>query len=132
MPRRTRPDRAEPAQRVLWSASEHLVVEAPITAHDRHRRARSLAAVALLAVCAAALGYLLTNLPTPRLSTLAARSPAAWVQRYAHILHRQLRLETLVEYGGDTVAVLQRSDDVNSRMLITLHREGRLWRWVEH
>lgn len=81
-------------------------------------------------MCAAVLGYLLTNPPGPRLSAVSARSPEAWVQRYAHILRRHLRLITLVQYAGSSLAVVQVSNG-NGRLQITLRKDGVLWRRVE-
>lgn len=72
---------------------------------------------------------LLTNPPGPRLSAVSARSPEAWVQRYAHVLHRHLRLITLVQYANGTAAV--QVSNGNGRLQITLRKDGVLWRRVE-
>jgi hypothetical protein len=112
---------------VLWSASEHLVVEAPVGTPNRPSARRWITSVALLLLCAGVLTYFLARSPEPaREITVAASSTAAWLHADAQLRHTRLRLITLVQYGGNT-ALLQVATK-RGQMQITLHRDRGLWR----
>jgi hypothetical protein len=108
------------------SASEHLVVQSPVAAS--RRRWSGVAAVVTLLMCAGVLAYLLTR-PSggPGQPSIVANSPVAWLHGEASLLHKRLRLDTMVEYAGDTVAVLQISTGGRGRMQVTLHQHGGRW-----
>lgn len=107
------------------------MVEAPITAQRNRPARRLIASVAVFLLCAGVLTYFLTRSPEPAAGiTVAASSPSAWLHADAAVLHRRLRLQSMVEYGGNT-AVLQVSGR-HGEMLITLRRSADgLWREVD-
>jgi hypothetical protein len=110
------------------SASEHLVVQAPAVAP--RQRWGGVTAVVTLLICAGVLAYFLTRSSGgPSETSLVASSPVAWVHGEASILHKQLRLETIVEDSGDT-AILQISTSGRGRMQVTLARRDGRWREV--
>jgi hypothetical protein len=111
------------------SASEHLVVQGPAVAS--RQRSGGVAAVVTLLMCAGVLAYFLTRSSGPSQTSIVASSPVAWVHGEASILHKRLRLETMVEYSGDTVAILQISTGGRGRVQVTLHKQGGRWREVE-
>jgi len=77
--------------------------------------------------CVAAIAYFLTKPPEPALvSAGAAPTPAAWLHRYAELVHRRMSLMTLSEYEA-SVAYLQVSTG-HGRTQITLYKQAGQWR----
>jgi hypothetical protein len=124
---RSRTDRERAPDRVLWSASEHLVVEAHVTAPARRRVVQKMGLLVVLATCFAVLAYLLTRPPGPALvSAGAAPTPGAWLHRYDERVHRAWKLVTVSEYHA-SVASLEVSTG-HRRVVITLYKQAGLWK----
>ena len=126
MSRRSRSTQGMPTERTIWSASEHLVVEAPIEPPQRRRTVRRFVSVVVLIACAAALVVLLLSPPAPELvATGRARTPTGWLERYAHRLHRHLELVTTTQYHG-SLAYLDVTDG-RHQTVITLYKQAGFW-----
>lgn len=110
----------------MISASEHLIVEQPLTPPRRRRLSRWGLAACILLVCAGAIIRLLVNPPEPALGRIAARTPTAWFHRYAY--GRQFRLASVVDYG--TSARLQIVVDPGHLRVFWLQERDGLWRAV--
>lgn len=112
---------------VLWSASQHLIVEAPIAPPNRSRTRQWIGSVAVLVTCAAVLTYFLTRSPGPPLEHFGARSVSGWLQHDSSVLHTRVRLMTLVEYDHGTLADLTITTAPGHEQRITLQRVRGLW-----
>jgi hypothetical protein len=127
--RRSRSSPRLPADRVIWSASEYLVVEGPVDTQQPRPAVRWIGPLAAIAACAAVLVYFFAEPPRPTLVSVgAARTPAGWLSRYSDRIHRHLELMATTEYAG-RVAYLQVSTGPhqNHQMLITLYKRDGLW-----
>lgn len=120
---RLRPDRPQLGAMEIVSASEHLIVEQPLTPRSR-RRSRWVLAACILLVCGGAIFLLLENPPEPALGRIAARTPTAWFHRYAY--GRHLRLSSMIDYG--TSARLQIAVDPGHLRVFWLQERDGLWR----
>ena len=111
---------------MISSASEHLIVEQPLTPPRRRRLSRWVVASCILVVCAGAIIHLFANPPEPPLGRIAARTPTAWFHHYAY--GRQLRLASVIDYG--TSAMLQIAVDPGHIRVLWLQERDGLWRAV--
>lgn len=125
--RRSRGSTELPADRVIWSASEHLVVEATAGSPSSRRSLRWIGLVVVLAACASAIALLLINPPGPALLAIgASRTPTGWLQHYADRLRRRLVLVAMTEHHTG-VAYLEVNEG-HDRVVITLYKQGGLWK----
>jgi hypothetical protein len=124
--RRPRLNPPDIGETVIWSASEHLVIERPLAPAPRRQLRHRIAPIVIFLGCAAVIGYLLAkppaSVPAPPGS---AATPAQWFHRYAFDKHQRLRLLSLAEHGG--VAVLRITLDSGGTQAVTLRERSGQW-----